>query len=135
MKRVKLIWLAVMAAFALTAVAVTAGSASAAEPEWGHCVSVKSKGHYEDSNCTKEDFKENKKHVKKYKGKFEWDSGAAAACFGQKHGKYKDAGCTELRRKEGRRPRANTKRPAARNSTGDRRRRRPDDGALRMPYS
>ena len=62
MKRVKLIWLAAVAAFALTAVAVTAGSASAAEPEWGHCVPVKSKGHYEDGNCTKEDFKENKKH-------------------------------------------------------------------------
>ena len=101
MKRVKLIWLAVMAAFALTAVAVTATSASAAEPEWGHCVSVKSKGHYEDSNCTKEDFKENKKHEKKYKGKFEWVPGAAAACFPQKHGKYKDAACTEEDLKKG----------------------------------
>ena len=101
MKRVKLIWLAVMAAFALTAVAVTATSASAAEPEWGHCVSVKSKGHYEDSNCTKEDFKENKAHVKKYKGKFEWLPGAAAACFAQKHGKYKDAACTEEDLKKG----------------------------------
>ena len=100
-KRVKLIWLAALAAFALTAVAVTASSASAAEPEWGHCVSVKSKGHFEDGNCTKEDFKENKAHEKKYKGKFEWDSGAAAACFAQKHGKYKDAGCTELDEKKG----------------------------------
>ena len=94
-KRVKLIWLAVIAAFALTATAVTAGSASAAEPEWGHCVPVKSKGHFEDSNCTKEDFKENKAHEKKYKGKFEWDSGAASACFGQKKGHYKDSTCTE----------------------------------------
>jgi hypothetical protein len=100
-KRVKLIWLALVAALALTAVGLTAASASAAEPEWGHCVSVKSKGHYEDSNCTKEAFTENKKHVKKYKGKFEWDSGAAAACFPQKHGKYKDAGCTELDEKKG----------------------------------
>jgi len=100
-KRVKLIWLAAIAAFALTAIAVTAGSASAAEPEWGHCVPVKSKGHYEDGNCTKEDFKENKAHERKYKGKFEWDSGAAAACFAQKHGKYKDAGCTELDEKKG----------------------------------
>ena len=100
-KRVKLIWLASLAAFALTAVAVTATSASAAEPEWGHCVAVKSKGHYEDSNCSKEAFTENKKHVKKYKGKFEWDSGAAAACYAQKHGKYKDSGCTELDEKKG----------------------------------
>ena len=101
MKRVKLIWLGALAAFALTAVAVTAASASAAEPEWGHCVSVKSKGHYEDSNCSKEDFKENKAHVKKYKGKFEWVPGAAAACFAQKHGKYKDAACTEEDLKKG----------------------------------
>jgi len=94
-KRVKLIWLAALAAFALTAVAVTAGSASAAEPEWGHCVSVKSKGHFEDANCTKEDFKENKKHEKKYKGKFEWDSGAAAACYPAKKGHYEDSACTK----------------------------------------
>ena len=63
--------------------------------------SVKSKGHYEDSNCSKEDFKENKAQVKKYKGKFEWVPGAAAACFAQKHGKYKDAACTR-RPQEGR---------------------------------
>ena len=62
---------------------------------------MKSKGHYEDSNCAKEDFKENKKHEKKCKGKFEWDSGAAAVCFAQKHGKYKDAGCTGLDEKKG----------------------------------
>ena len=104
-----------IAAFALTAVAVTAGSASAAEPEWGHCVPVKSKGHYEDGNCTKEDFKENKAHERKYKGKFEWDSGAAAACFAQKHGKYKNAGCTDLTKRRASR-RANTKRQAAPNS-------------------
>jgi hypothetical protein len=100
-KRVKLIWLAVVAAFALPAIAVTASSASAAEPEWGHCVAVKSKGHYEDGNCSKEAFTENKKHVKKYKGKFEWIPGSAAACFAQKHGKYKDAGCTEEDLKKG----------------------------------
>ena len=100
MKRVKLIWLAGLAAFALSAVAVTAGSASAAEPEWGHCVPVKSKGHFEDGNCTKEDFKENKKHEKKYKGKFEWAAGAVAACFAQKKGHYKDSACTEEDYKE-----------------------------------
>ena len=95
MKRVKLIWLAVIAAFALTAVAVTAGSAVAAEPEWGHCVSAK-KGFYSDSNCTTKDEKKGKP-----KGKFEWVPGAAAVCFAQKHGKYKDAGCTELDEKKG----------------------------------
>ena len=92
MKHVKIIGLCLVAVFAL--VAVAASSASAAEPEWGHCVAVKSKGHYEDSNCTKEDFKESKSHKRTYKGKFEWDSGATAACFPQKHGKYKDSACT-----------------------------------------
>ena len=100
-KRVKLTWLAAIAVFALSAAALTAAAASAAEPEWGHCVSVKSKGHYEDSNCSKEAFTENKKHVKKYKGKFEWDPGAAAVCFAEKHGKYKDAACTEEDLKKG----------------------------------
>jgi hypothetical protein len=100
-KRVKLIWLAGLATFALTAIAVTTASASAAEPEWGHCVPVKSKGHYEDKNCSKENVKESKSGKKTYKGKFEWDAGAAAACFAQKHGKYKDAGCTELDEKKG----------------------------------
>ena len=37
--------------------------------------------------------KENKKHEKKYKGKFEWFPGTAALCIPQKKGKYKDAGC------------------------------------------
>ena len=100
MKRVKLIWLAALAAFALSAVAISAPSASAAEPEWGHCVPVKSKGHFEDGNCTKEDFKENKKHERKYKGKFEWDATAAAACYPQKHGHYEDSGCTKEKFKE-----------------------------------
>ncbi len=100
MRRLTLMGLVMTALFALVAVAGT-GAASAAEPEWGHCVPVKSKGHYEDSNCTKEDFKENKAHEKKYKGKFEWDATAAVACFAQKHGKYKDPGCTELDEKKG----------------------------------
>ena len=99
-KHVKLFGLCVVAVFALLAVAL-AGSASAAEPEWGRCVSVKSKGHYEDGNCTKEDFKENKAHEKKYKGKFEWLPGAQSDCVAQKKGKYKDAGCTELDEKNG----------------------------------
>jgi len=89
-------WLAVLAAFALTAIAATAGSASAAEPEWGHCVPVKSKGKYEDKNCTKEDV--NSKG--KAKGHFEWDSGAAVVCFGQKKGHYEDSGCTKEKFKE-----------------------------------
>ncbi len=100
MRHLKLIGLSLIAAFAFVAVA-SVGSASAAEPEWGHCVAVKSKGHYEDKNCSKEDFKENKQHEKKYKGKFEWIPGAAATCFAQKHGKYKDSGCTELDEKKG----------------------------------
>lgn len=92
MRHLKLGGLCLIAIFSIVAVAAT-GSASAAEPEWGHCVPVKSKGHFQDSNCTKEDFSENKAHVKKYKGKFEWNATAAAACYPQKHGKYKDSAC------------------------------------------
>ncbi len=99
MRHIRIIGLCLVAVFALVAVAAT--SASAAEPEWGACVSVKSKGHYEDSNCTKEAFKENKAHEKKYKGHFEWLPGAEVHCYAQKHGKYKDSGCTELDEKNG----------------------------------
>ena len=93
-KRVKLIGLCLTVAFAGLAVAL-AGSASAAEPEWGHCEPIKSKGHFEDSNCAKEDFKENKAHERKYKGHFEWYAGAAATCYGQKKGHYEDSACTK----------------------------------------
>lgn len=99
MKHIRIIGLCLVAVFAVVAVAAT--SASAAGPEWGHCVPVKSKGHYEDKNCTKEDFKESKSGKRTYKGKFEWAPGASVACFPQKQGKYKDSGCTELDEKKG----------------------------------
>ena len=103
MKHVKLVGLALTAAFAAIALlaVAAAGSAAAAGPEWGHCVSVKSKGHYEDSNCTKESFTENKKHVKKYKGHFEWLPGGQSDCVAQTKGKYKDKECTKLDEKNG----------------------------------
>jgi hypothetical protein len=56
---------------------------------------VKSKGHYAEGNCKTESFTENKKHVKKYTGHFEWVPGAQAACFAQKGGKYKNSECSE----------------------------------------
>ena len=92
-RHLKLLGLCLTAVFALVAIAAVA-SASAAEPEWGRCVAVKSKGHYEDSSCTKEDFKENKAHVKKYKGQYEWLPGLQTDCVAEKGGRYKDSGCT-----------------------------------------
>jgi hypothetical protein len=91
-KHVRIIGACLIAVFALVAVAVT--NASASEPEWGRCVSVKSKGHFEESNCKKEDFKESK-GKKTYKGKFEWLSGAQADCVAQKKGHYSDSACTK----------------------------------------
>ena len=44
------------------------------------------KGHYEDTNCTKEDVKESKSGKKTYKGKFEWAPGAAADLFRPEEG-------------------------------------------------
>ncbi len=93
MKHLRSLGLCLVGMFALVAVAAT--SASAAEPEWGRCVTVKSKGHFENGSCTKEDFKENKKHEKKYKGKFEWLPGAADVCYAAKHGRYENSECTE----------------------------------------
>jgi hypothetical protein len=41
-------------------------------PEFGRC-QVHTKGHFSDKNCTKESFKENLKHEKKYTGKYEFE--------------------------------------------------------------
>jgi len=100
-RHAKLIGGVLSAALALGAAMTVASSASAAEPEWGRCVAVKAKGHYEDSRCTKEDFKESKSsHEKKYKGKFEWLPGVQVDCVEAKHGRYSDSGCTTEEFKE-----------------------------------
>ncbi len=100
MKHVKLLGLCLVALFALYAVAAT--GASAAEPEWGHCVSKPKKGNYTEGNCQTVATKEKKgKSEPDHKGNFEWAPGAAAACFAQKDGNYKDSGCTTVAEKKG----------------------------------
>src|ERR1700728_4705272 len=89
----KIIGACLVAVFALAAVAVS--SASAAEPEWGRCVSAK-KGHYKDANCQEKDEKNGKG-----KGKFEWVPGAQSDCIAQKKGKYKESKCETLDEKNG----------------------------------
>ena len=84
-----------LAVFALTAVALTAGSASAAEPEWGHCVPVKSKGHYEDGNCTKEDLRKTRRTKRNTKASSNGTRLRAAACFRRNTANTKTRGCTE----------------------------------------
>jgi hypothetical protein len=90
-RHLKMIGLCLVAVFALGAV-VAAGSATAAEPEWGRCVAAKG-GHYKNSNCTEE--AASKKG--KFTGKFEWRAGAppaAGECVKQKHGEYTNSSCT-----------------------------------------
>ena len=100
MRHVRMLGLCVIALLGLAAVAA-AGSASAASPEWGVCVEQK-KGHYEDSNCSKEKYKESK-GVKKYSGKYEWKAGAPAApeCIAKKHGNYLTSACNTEKEKKG----------------------------------
>lgn len=91
MKRINMVGLCLAAAFALCA--CVASAAQAAGPEWGRCVAQKD-GHYSDSGCTKEDFKE-VKGVKKYSGKYEWKAGAPTKveCEAKKHGNYLTSAC------------------------------------------
>jgi hypothetical protein len=84
--------LCLVAIFALGTVAA-AGSASAAEPEWGRCVAAKG-GAYKNSSCT-ETAPVNKK-TGKSTGKFEWNPGApkAGECVKTKDGEYTNSTCT-----------------------------------------
>ncbi|MGH2865799.1 MAG: hypothetical protein ACRDJX_11205 [Solirubrobacteraceae bacterium] len=82
-----------MAVFAFAA--VSAVSASAAAPEWGHCV-AKKKGRYADANCQHLDLKKGKAD-----GSHEWIPGGGAACYATKHGRYANAACTVSGLKKG----------------------------------
>ena len=95
MRHFKIMGLCLVAVFAL--VAVAAGSASAAEPEWGHCVAQKH-GNYTDPNCTTV---ATKRGNPSHKGGFEWLGGGGASCYAMKHGNYADAGCTTVATKHG----------------------------------
>jgi hypothetical protein len=84
MRRIRIVGLCLVAAFALSA--VVASAAQAEGPEWGHCLAQK-KGEYTEGNCKT-------KSAKAHKGKFEWFPGGGAACYPLKHGEYTDSSCT-----------------------------------------
>jgi len=88
MKRMKIVGLCIVAAFALAAL-VGAGSASAAQ--FNVCVPFK-KGEYTTSSCST-------KSVKAHKGAFEKEVGGA--CYPAKKAVYSDAGCTTVAEKKG----------------------------------
>ncbi len=88
--------LCLVAVFALAAVAA-AGSASAAEPEWGHCIAQKH-GNYTEGNCQTVATKHG---VPSHKGGYEWLGGGGASCYAMKHGNYADSGCTTVATKHG----------------------------------
>jgi hypothetical protein len=95
MKRIQLVSLCIVAAFALSAL-VTA-SASAA-PQYGKCLALTKnttpkakKGKYSDADCQKLFEKKGKPTPK---GNFEFVPGPAANCVKMKKGEYTDAACT-----------------------------------------
>jgi hypothetical protein len=94
MKRMRILGLALVGAFALAAIGGVS-MASATTAKFGSCVSVK-KGVYEDSNCAKVHLK---KGVPDGKGKFEFKG--AGECYGVKKGVYEDSGCTKVHEKKG----------------------------------
>ena len=73
------------------------GGPSATE-QVGKCVPAKH-GHFEDSGCTKEKFKE-KGEVRSYKGKYEWHADPVTACYPLKHGHFEDSACKNEKFKE-----------------------------------
>jgi hypothetical protein len=97
MKRIQLVGLCIVAAFALSAL-VGAASAAAATPEFGQCKALSKnttpkdkKGVYKDAGCTS---KFEKKGKPTPKGHYEWYPGPASSCFSLKKGEYTNSGCT-----------------------------------------
>ncbi len=95
MRHFKIMGLCLVAVFAL--VAVAASSASASEPEWGHCLAQKH-GNYTEGNCATV---ATKKGVPDHKGHFEWLGGGEAQCYAMKHGNYTESGCATVATKKG----------------------------------
>jgi hypothetical protein len=90
MKRMKIVGLCLVAAFAFAALA---GASTASAAKYNVCV-AKKKGKYADSACTTLDEKKGKP-----KGNFEKE--APDSCYEVKKGKYSDAGCSVLDEKKG----------------------------------
>ena len=81
----------------------------------GRCVSVKSKGHYEDGNCSEEDFKENKAQKRSTKAISNGFPGAQADCVAQNTANTKTRAAPNSTKRTAK-PKASTKKPAAANS-------------------
>jgi len=88
MKRISIVGLCLVAAFAVSAV-VTSVAAAAFPPEYGQCVAQK-KGKYSDAGCLKAVTK---------KGTHEWIP--SDKCYAKKKGKYLDSKCTKKVTKKG----------------------------------
>lgn len=84
MKRIRMVGLCLVAAFALAAIA--SASASAQSAEYGQCL-AKKKGNWSNAGCTTSDPK---------KGKYEWYAGKPKECIAKKHAKYTNSICTVL---------------------------------------
>ncbi len=95
MRHFKILGLCLVAVFAL--VAVAASSASAAEPEWGHCLAQKH-GNYTEGNCATVATKHG---VPDHKGHFEWLGGGGSSCYAMKHGNYTESACATVATKHG----------------------------------
>jgi hypothetical protein len=89
MKRIRIVGLCLVAAFAFAAIA--SASASAQTVEYGQCL-AKKKGNYNDGACASSNPK---------KGKFEWYAGKPNTCIAKKKGNYNDPACTVLKPKKG----------------------------------
>jgi len=90
MKRMKIVGLCLVAAFAFAALA---GASTASAAKYNVCV-AKKKGKYSDSACSVLDEKKGKP-----KGSFERE--VPDSCYEVKKGKYSDAGCSVLDEKKG----------------------------------
>jgi hypothetical protein len=97
MKRIRIMGLCIVAAFALSAVAASSASAG----EYGQCKSTSpttgkaiKKGEFTDVNCQVWSVKvKNGKEVKAKKGHFEWFPGPSPSCEAKKGGEYTDSTC------------------------------------------
>jgi hypothetical protein len=96
MRRMRVIALAIVGAFALVAVAASGAQAT----EYGQCVEQK-KGNFADGNC--QTVAANKRGEPTHKGHFEWRPGPPPSCvrLARKQGQYADAGCTTLAKRAG----------------------------------
>lgn len=96
MRTTKIVGLCLVAAFALSAFAMSATSAYAGE--WGQCYKTEKagKGKYSEKNCITRDEKKGKP-----KGNYEFRAGPSPSCVAVKKGEYTNSTCTTKASKKG----------------------------------